>query len=150
MLCSNWTFSNGSENNIVCLSIINPFSPHDALKHHFTSLKTDLIFLQQRVLERKFPWNWFTNAWQFSFNFHTTSNHLHLLQVENCDSNSRLVVDEDDNGKFRPERVKDSLLHFNHSTIFCSSRFIFSITKHKTLNQNWLIVGLASKTVGQR
>ena len=27
---------------------INPLSPHDALKHHFTSLKTDL---QPRVLE---------------------------------------------------------------------------------------------------
>ena len=40
------------------------------------------------------------------FNFQTTSNHLHSLQVKNCDSNSRLVVDEDDNGKFRPERVK--------------------------------------------
>ena len=39
-------------------------------------------------------------------NFYTTSNHLHPLQVENCDSNSRLVVDEDDNGKFRTERVK--------------------------------------------
>ena len=33
----------------------NPLNPHDALKHHFTSLKTDLIFLQPRVLERKFP-----------------------------------------------------------------------------------------------
>ena len=31
--------------------------------------------------------------------------HLHPLQVETCDSNSRLVVDEDDNGKFRLERV---------------------------------------------
>ena len=40
------------------------------------------------------------------FNFQTTSSHLHSLQVENCGSNSRLVVDEDDNGKFRPERVK--------------------------------------------
>ena len=40
------------------------------------------------------------------FNFQTTSNHLHPLQVENCDSNSRLVVDEDDYGKFRLERVK--------------------------------------------
>ena len=40
------------------------------------------------------------------FNFQTTSNHLHPLQVENCDSNSQLVVDEDDNGKFRLERVK--------------------------------------------
>ena len=40
------------------------------------------------------------------FNFQTTPNHLHPLQVENCGSNSRLVVDEDDNGKLRPERVK--------------------------------------------
>ena len=38
-------------------------------------------------------------------NFSPTSNHLHPLQVENCDSNSRLVVDEDDYGKLRPERV---------------------------------------------
>ena len=37
------------------------------------------------------------------FNLSPTSNHLHPLQVENCDSNSRLVVDEDDNGKFRPK-----------------------------------------------
>ena len=35
--------------------LINPSSPHDALKHHFTSLKTDLIPLQPGVLEREFP-----------------------------------------------------------------------------------------------
>ena len=40
------------------------------------------------------------------FNLSPTSNHLHPLQVENYDSNSRLVVDVDDNGKFRDERVK--------------------------------------------
>ena len=34
-----------------------------------------------------------------------TSSHFHPLQVKNCDSNSRLVVDEDDNGKFRLERL---------------------------------------------
>ena len=39
------------------------------------------------------------------FNFSPTESHLHALQVENCDSNSRLVVHEGDNGKFRPERV---------------------------------------------
>ena len=39
------------------------------------------------------------------FIFSPISNHLHPLQVENCDSNSRLVVDEDDIGKLRPERV---------------------------------------------
>ena len=44
------------------------------------------------------------------FTFSPTSNHFQPLQVENCDSNSRLVVDEDDNGKFRMERVKN--VHF--------------------------------------
>ena len=39
------------------------------------------------------------------YDFYTTSNHLHPIQVENCDSNSRFVVDEDDNGKLRLERV---------------------------------------------
>ena len=38
--------------------------------------------------------------------FSLNSNHPHPLQIENCDSNSRLVVDEDDNGKFRLEKVK--------------------------------------------
>ena len=37
-------------------------------------------------------------------NLSPTSSHLYPLQVENCDSNSRLVVNEDDN-KFRLERV---------------------------------------------
>ena len=41
-----------------------------------------------------------------SFNFSPTSNHLHPLQEENCNSNSRLVVDEDKNGKCRVERVE--------------------------------------------
>ena len=44
------------------------------------------------------------------FNFSPTSKHFHSLQVENCNSNSRLVVDEDDNGKLRLERVKHPLL----------------------------------------
>ena len=42
-------------------------------------------------------------------NFSSTSNNLHPLQGENCDSNSRLVVDEDDNGKYGLERVKSTL-----------------------------------------
>ena len=33
----------------------NPLSLHDALKHHITSLKTDLIFPQLRVLDEIFP-----------------------------------------------------------------------------------------------
>ena len=39
----------------MCVIVLNPLSPHDALKHHFTSLKTDLISLQQIVLEQQFP-----------------------------------------------------------------------------------------------
>ena len=42
----------------------------------------------------------------FFFNFQVRLNHLHPVQVENCDSNSRLVLDEDDNSKFGLERVK--------------------------------------------
>ena len=37
---------------------------------------------------------------------HQTSSHLNPLQDENCDSNSRLVVDEDDNGKSQLKRMK--------------------------------------------
>ena len=48
----------------------NPLSPRDAWKHHFTSLKTDLIVLQLTVLEGKFPWNSFINTWQFSLFFY--------------------------------------------------------------------------------
>ena len=39
-------------------------------------------------------------------NLSPTSSHLYPLQVEYCDSNWRLVADEDDNGKFGLERVK--------------------------------------------
>ena len=35
-----------------------------------------------------------------------TLSHLQPLQDENCESNSRRVVDEDGNDKFRLERVK--------------------------------------------
>ena len=41
------------------------------------------------------------------FNFSPTLNHIHPLQVENCGSNSRLVVDEYDN-------VKSGLKGLNH------------------------------------
>ena len=52
----------------------------------------------------KISWNCFINN-SFFFHLSPTSSHFYSLQVENCDSNSRLVVDEDDNGKFRIERV---------------------------------------------
>ena len=53
----------------------------------------------------KIPMKLFYQYMAIFFNFSPTSSHLYSLQVENCDSNSRLVVDEDDNGKFRLERI---------------------------------------------
>ena len=48
------------------------------------------------------------------FNFLLTVNHFHSLQVENCDSYSRLVVEEDDYDNFRLERVKQNSNIFRH------------------------------------
>ena len=42
------------------------------------------------------------------FIFSPISNHIHPLQVENCDSNSRLVVDEDDNVKSGLKGLKEA------------------------------------------
>ena len=67
--------------------------------------------------------------------FPPTSSRLHPLQVENCDSNSRLVVDGDDNGNFRLDRVNDVSLTDqitvigNEITVFKICKFIVSI-KH--------------------
>ena len=56
------------------LEILNPLNPHDALKHHITSLKTYLIFLQLRVkITTKLAYQYIT----IFINFATTSNHLH-------------------------------------------------------------------------
>ena len=48
--------------------------------------------------------------------FSPTSSHLHPLQVENCDSNSRLVVDEEDNGKVRLERANTPMYKSTSAT----------------------------------
>ena len=107
-----WSFS-GSFctfiNTWVSVTFVSQFadlSPHDALKHHFTPLKTYLIFFTAKVFRRQISMKLFFVYIIIFFNLSPTSNHLHPLQVKNCDSNSRLVEDEDDNGKFGLERVK--------------------------------------------
>ena len=65
---------------------VNPLNPHAALKHHFASLKNDLISWNQVVLAQKFSCDCFENNSIF-FHLSPTSSHLHPLQVENCDSN---------------------------------------------------------------
>ena len=66
----------------------------------------------------------------FFFHLPTTSTHLHTLQVENCDSNSRFVVDEDDNGKFRLEMIKgfrsiDIFTSFSYSELLIMMSLCF-------------------------
>ena len=93
--------------------IINLLSPRDALNNHFTSLKKRLNFPITKSFRMKLPMKLVYQYMAIFFAFSPTSNHLHSLQVENCDSNPRLVVDEDDNSKFRPERVNSVICpHF--------------------------------------
>ena len=88
----------------ILVYFFNPLSPHDASKHHLASLKKRPNFLQLVVLVRQFSGKCLKNNTNF-FHLSPTVSHFHSLQVENCDSNSRLEVDEDDNGKLRLERV---------------------------------------------
>ena len=44
---------------------------------------------------------------------------LHPLQVESYDSNLRLVVDEDENGKFRLDRVNINIVYDMQYTLNC-------------------------------
>ena len=84
--------------------LLNPLSIHDAIRHHFPTTKGFMMTISLKLIYQYMA---------IFFNFLPTSSHLHSLQVENCDSNSWLVVDEDDNGKFRLERVKILCPNFN-------------------------------------
>ena len=57
------------------------------------------------ILERKISMKLFYQHMAIFFNFSPTLSHFYPLQPENCDSDSRLVGNEDDNSKFRLERV---------------------------------------------
>ena len=50
--------------------------------------------------------------------FSPTSNHLHPLQVGNCDSNARLVVDEDDHVKSGLKGLKETLNFRRYNNMF--------------------------------
>ena len=67
-------------------------------------MKNDLIFNTEVFYNEHFHETVLILTMSF-LKLSPTSGHLHPLQVENCDSDSRLVVDEDDYGKLRLERV---------------------------------------------
>ena len=75
------------------------------IKASFYNFENRLNFSTTDSFSWKITMDLFYQYMAILFNFSPTSNHLHPLQVENCVSNSRLVVDEYDNSKFRLERV---------------------------------------------
>ena len=85
--------------------IVQPLKPSRCIKASFYIPENRLNFPRTDDFRRKISMKLVYQYMAMFFNFSPTSNHLHPLQVENCDSYSRLVVEEDDNGKFRLERV---------------------------------------------
>ena len=87
--------------SLVCVC----FKPSRCIKAAFWIPENRFNFPTTRGFRTKIPIKLVHQYMAIFFIFQTTSSHLNPLQVENCDSNSRLVVDEDDNGKFRLEKV---------------------------------------------
>ena len=75
------------------------------IKASFYIPENRLNFPTTKGFRMKIPMELFYQYMAIFFTFSPTLSHLHPLQGENCDK-SRLVVGEDDNGKFRIERVK--------------------------------------------
>ena len=61
--------TNRCNDDVIYYSNVNPLSPHDALKHHFASLKNYLIPKIKGVLDRKCSWSYFINI-NFFFIYH--------------------------------------------------------------------------------
>ena len=83
-----------------------PFKPSRCIKALFYIPENRLNFPTTKALRTKIPMKFGYQYMAVFLNFSPISSYLHSLQVDNCDSNSRLVVDGDDNGKYRIENVK--------------------------------------------
>ena len=82
-----------------------PFKPSRCIKASFYIPENRLNCPTLKGFRTKISMNLVHQYIVIDFDFQTTLNHLYPLQVKNCDSNSRLVVDEDDYGKVRLRRV---------------------------------------------
>ena len=85
-----------------------PFKPSRCITASSCISEERLTFVKPSGFGTKIFMEQFNQITVYLFHMAPTSSHLHPLQVENCDSNSRLVVDEYDNGKLRLERVNCS------------------------------------------
>ena len=87
--------------------LVNPHDvnqPSRCIKASFYIIENIFDFLTTEGFRRQISIKLFYEYMVIFFNLSPTSSHLHPLRFENCGSNSRLVVDEGDNGKFRTER----------------------------------------------
>ena len=102
-----------------------PFKPSQCIKASFYILKT-LNFPTTKGFRTKISVKLIYQYMGIFFNFSPTSNHVHPLQMDNCDSNSRLVVNEHGSGKFRLERVESlrgirwfiEIKHLSHEFLY--------------------------------
>ena len=86
---------------MICIDCWKPFKSWRCIKTSYYISEKRLDFLTTKRFGREILMKL---LYQFMAILSPTSSHLQPLQVENCGSNSRLVADEDDNGKL--QRVK--------------------------------------------
>ena len=127
-------------------------NPHYASKHHFAFL----ISYTERFSNESFHWTILIFYFLFYFvlllfqyghilfNLSPNSYHFHPLQVENCYRDSRLVVDEDDNCKFRFGRVKTVIANvpniiYDRQKSTISSIISINSRTHYSLDTSWKI-----------
>ena len=96
----------------------NPLSPHDAPKASVCVSENRLNFPITRGFRMNISMKLVYQYMAVFFTFSPTSSHLHPLQVENCDSNSRLVVDGDDNVKSGLKGLKGGHLSLKSAAFY--------------------------------
>ena len=145
-----------SSKKIYLKKIVQPFKPSRCIKASFSIIENILDFLTTKGFKRQISMKLFYEYIAIFFNLSPTSSHLYPLQVENCDSNSRLVVGEDDNGKFRLERDKrffknrSIIAHIIiHIAISVLSGTHFHLSQVKHLRVKCLAQGHNIKTMSQ-
>ena len=113
------------------ISYMKPFKPSRCIKASFYIAENRLNFPTTGRFRMKISLKLVYQYMVIFFNFSPTLNRLYLVQVGNCNSNSRLVVDEDDNGKFKLERVNSCCVRMG----FLLPQFRPTVTASKTAMQ---------------
>ena len=85
------------------LLLLKPFKPSRCIKASFYILENRPNFPTSKGFRIKISMKLVYEYMAIFFTFTPTSNHIHPLQIENCDSNLRLIVDKYDNGMVRLE-----------------------------------------------